>query len=79
MDTVRIIRILEYVGPRDKMEHQIAKSIHGERTYCGITIRAITLGTFPEIMERDSSPKEQADASDSPTVADTTSPSTEGG
>lgn len=58
MDTIRILRILEYIGPRDAVEEQVRNSIHGERKgtrsllsngYC--TIRATTLGSFPEILE----------------------------
>ena len=59
MDTIRILRIIEYVGPRDAVEKQIEDSIHGTRNgtrseatgeYCKIT--ATTLGQFPEILEQ---------------------------
>lgn len=53
MDIVRVLRVVEYVGPRDQIEKQIRHSIHGERSYNGITIRVATLGTFPEILERE--------------------------
>jgi hypothetical protein len=56
MDTIRVLRILEYVGPRDAVEAVIDRSIHGSRTYGlpgrEVTITAATLGTFPEILER---------------------------
>lgn len=54
-DIIRVLRIVEYIGPRSKIEQQVLNSIHGERSfgnYAGITIRAATLGEFPEIMER---------------------------
>ena len=55
MDIVRVLRIIEYVGPRDQVEHQILKSLHGEKTFGPsgkeITIRVTTLGTFPEILK----------------------------
>jgi hypothetical protein len=55
MDTVRVIRIYEFVGPRVEVERQLAQSIQGEKTWTvrgsEITIRAATLGTFPEILQ----------------------------
>ena len=51
MDRVRVLRIYEFEGPRDMMEKQIANSVHGQRSWGnGCTIRAVTLGTYPEIM-----------------------------
>jgi hypothetical protein len=52
-DIIRVIRILEYVGPRDKIEKQIAYSVHGTKDWGnGVRIRAATLGEFPEILEK---------------------------
>lgn len=50
-DTVRVLRIIEYIGPRDKIEKQIAGSVHGTKE-CGngVIIRAGTIGTFPEVL-----------------------------
>ena len=53
-DIVRVIRIVQYVGPRESVEKQIAKSIQGSQI-CGpregpIVISAITLGIFPETL-----------------------------
>lgn len=57
-DTVRVLRVLEYVGPRDAVEEQIKMSLHGERQ--GILgkiskkpciIRAATIGLVPDIIE----------------------------
>lgn len=53
-DRVRVIRILEYIGPRSWVESTVARSVtemHG----AGVvpwSIKAATLGTFPEILER---------------------------
>lgn len=60
MDTIRVLRIVEYVGPRDVVENQVQNSIHGQRTIRNMTIRATTLGSFPEILgEFDSEDKRQ--------------------
>lgn len=50
-DTVRVFRFLEYTGPRSAVEQQLVKSIHGERTYCGVRIRAVTLGQYPDTID----------------------------
>jgi hypothetical protein len=54
MDKVRVLRVLEYVGDRAKVEAVIAGSIHGSRVF-GFTgnfleIRAATIGVYPEIL-----------------------------
>jgi hypothetical protein len=50
-DLVRVLRVVEYVGPRDAVERQVASSLHGERSLSnGLVIRAATLGEFPEIL-----------------------------
>ena len=55
MDTIRILRIVEYVGPREGVEDIVAGSIHGTRTISRpsgyVSIRASTIGAFPEILE----------------------------
>lgn len=55
MDTVRVVRILEYVGPRDAIEKHLELVLQGVKTFGNrgheVTIRAATLGTFPEILE----------------------------
>lgn len=54
MDIVRVLRIVEYVGPRDLIEKQIEQSIHGTKNFgprgLEITIRAATIGGYPEIL-----------------------------
>lgn len=55
MDKIRVIRIVEYVGPRDAVEENIRNSLQGTKAgargktsggYCMIT--AVTLGVLPE-------------------------------
>jgi len=55
-DTVRILRLLEYTGPRDQIEKMMEKrylkcSHEFEYPYQGIIIREAILGEFPELME----------------------------
>lgn len=55
-DIVRVLRILEYVGPRSAVERCISQSIQGERKIVQphgndiLTIRAATIGLYPEIL-----------------------------
>lgn len=55
-DTIRVLRILEYTGPRDAVEDQINKSIHGIRLFGfaenTVQIRATTLGQFADILSK---------------------------
>lgn len=50
-DLVRVLRIIEYTGPRKRVERQIQESLHGTKN-CGfgLVIRAATIGTYPEIL-----------------------------
>lgn len=58
-DIVRVLRIVEYVGPRGTVESELFRSIHGAKEFpitvqgitSRVTIRATTLGEFPEIVE----------------------------
>lgn len=50
-DTVRVLRILEYVGPREEVEALLAISIQGEKRVRNLTIRAATIGLYPEILQ----------------------------
>ena len=49
-DIVRVIRIVQYVGPRKFVEETVKNSIHGtyEIKTQNLAITAVTLGTFPE-------------------------------
>lgn len=60
-DRVRVLRVIEYVGDRAWVERTIARSVHGtiqipdpndSRRVVG-EIRAATVGTFPEILDRE--------------------------
>lgn len=54
MDIVRVLRVIEYEGPRDKIEAQIARSMcdgtHHKPIDC--TIKVATVGTFPAILNQ---------------------------
>jgi hypothetical protein len=60
-DHVRVLRVIEYRGPRDLVERQVRRSIHGtievghdgrrnpsDGSVRGIFITAVTLGDYPE-------------------------------
>lgn len=52
-DIVRVIRIIEYVGPRKLIEEQVKNAIHGTKSLIrGVNITAVTLGEYPEIMKQ---------------------------
>ena len=54
-DIVRVLRVIEYVGPRSVVEKAIKKAIHGIKTIEGangpLEIRAATIGLVPDILE----------------------------
>lgn len=53
-DIVRVLRVVEYVGPRSRVEDVVSRSIHGEKDAGeGLVIRAATVGLYPEIIERE--------------------------
>lgn len=51
----RVLRIIEYVGSRKRVEEQVRRSIHGTRAIHGpegvLTITAVTLHEYPEVFE----------------------------
>lgn len=52
-DQVRVLRMIEYTGPRKKIEVQITRSLHGTRDYGnGVQITAVTVGEYPEVLEQ---------------------------
>ena len=51
MEIVRVLRVIEYVGPRDQVEEQVKRSIHGERQVREMVIRAATIGEYPELLD----------------------------
>lgn len=58
-DTIRVLRILEYVGPRSWIERTLAEGavpMSGQHSFerrdgCVCTIRSAVLGQFPEILQ----------------------------
>lgn len=52
MDIIRVLRVIEYTGPRADVEAQVATSLQGVRRGIGsCLIKAATIGTFPEILD----------------------------
>ncbi len=49
-DTIRILRVIEYTGERERVEDVVAKSVHGEKRLPGLVIRAATIGAYPEVL-----------------------------
>lgn len=52
-DTIRILRLYEFIGPRSEVEQQVAQSMQGtvKLPKGDLTIRATTLGEFPEVLK----------------------------
>jgi len=51
MDKVRVLRLISYEGNRDWVEKLLEQSIQGTKTLPEGTIKAGTLGDFPEVLE----------------------------
>lgn len=52
-DIVRVLRVIEYIGPREWVEKTVGNSIHGTKTVQpNCEIRAATIGTYPEILSQ---------------------------
>jgi len=49
-DRIRVLRVLEYEGPRGLVESTIERSIQGLKEFGKLTIRAATVGNYPEIL-----------------------------
>lgn len=48
---VRVLRIIEYVGPREWVEETVINSINGTKIVnINCMIRAATIGSYPEIL-----------------------------
>ena len=54
-DIVRVLRVIEYVGPRSVIEKAVKSAIHGSKIIQSATgtleIRAATIGLVPDILE----------------------------
>lgn len=59
-DIVRVLRVIEYVGPRDLVEQQISRSLKngthfghgGVRPPHRVTIKVATVGDYPEVLNQ---------------------------
>lgn len=54
-DIVRVLRILEYVGPRSDVERNLvvnAVPANGQQKFGSVLIRSAVIGQYPEIMEQ---------------------------
>jgi hypothetical protein len=49
MDNIRVMRLLIYEGPRDRVEDVVRRSLHGTKVLPDLTIRALDLQDFPEV------------------------------
>ena len=59
MDIVRVLRIIEYVGSRERVEEVVSQSLQGEKKLKDLTIRAAIIGAYPEILEVGDEPKSE--------------------
>lgn len=60
MDKIRVLRIIEYIGDRGRVEEVVSKSIHGTKNVeKGLIIRATTIGSYPEILNAETNPEEK--------------------
>jgi len=50
MDTVRVLRIIEYVGDRDWVENTLEKSINGTKSFKKGVIKSAIIDNFPNIL-----------------------------
>ncbi len=55
-DRIRVLRLVEYEGPRALVDKQISMSLHGTRAWLRaageeVRITAVTLGIYPEVIE----------------------------
>ena len=55
-DIIRVLRIIEYQGPRDWVEKTLSTSIYGTKYVSpDCKISAATIGSFPEILNKEES------------------------
>jgi hypothetical protein len=58
-EIVRVLRVLEYVGPREDVERALRNSsVKGEKVFNGLRVREAVVGTFPELL---TSPRKEQD------------------
>lgn len=56
-DRIRVLRLVEYEGPRDLVEKQVSMSLHGTRAGVRggreeVRITGVTLGIYPEVIDK---------------------------
>lgn len=49
-EIVRVLRVIEYIGPREWVETTLRRSLQGEWRQGNKMIRVATLGSYPEIL-----------------------------
>jgi hypothetical protein len=66
-DIIRVLRVLEYVGPRDAVERHMLNVVHGTQLFGvrmsdsmydpiitkTVTIRATTINPFPDVVGKE--------------------------
>lgn len=50
-DIIRVLRVIEYVGPRAAVEKQVANSKHGDHDFGDVKMKVATVGQFPEVLQ----------------------------
>lgn len=48
MDTIRVLRVIEYVGPRIDVERTLAKSLQDKNTFGALTVTVKTVEGLPQ-------------------------------
>lgn len=57
-DIVRIVRILEYVGPRSLVEHNLRlREVKSSWKYGELTIKEAIVGDFPDVIGKEEEDK----------------------
>ena len=81
-EIIRIMRLVEYIGPRDLVEEQVRRSLHGEKSIADrfgirnssraglVVIRATTLGEFPDHYSAEFVNENRKDADRDPSASD---------
>lgn len=50
-EIIRILRVIEYIGPRAAVERQVVNSKHGDHQFGDVTMKVATVGAFPEVLK----------------------------
>ena len=58
MDRIRVLRVIEYEGPRDLIEKMISsRSLKGEQKFNSCVLREAIIGELPAILDVKVDPK----------------------